>query len=83
MKTLSDVVVEEDISKIEGFIKDKDQELRFYTISALSSIASARSIKIITECFCDDAWLLRRHAADSLDTDWRALYSAIIENFEG
>ena len=66
LKTLSDVVVEEDISKIEGFIKNKDQELRFYTISALSSIASARSIKIITECFCDDAWLLRRHAADSL-----------------
>ena len=66
LKTLSDVVVEEDISKIEGFIKDDDQELRFYTISALSSIASARSIQIITTCFCDDAWLLRRHAADSL-----------------
>ena len=33
LKTLSDVVVEEDISKIEGFITDADQELRFYTIS--------------------------------------------------
>lgn len=66
LRTLSEVVVESDIGKIEHFIHESDQELRFYTISALAKICTHRSIEIITQCFSDEAWLIRRHAADSL-----------------
>jgi len=66
LKTLAEVVHEEDLPQIEGFIREKDQELRFYTITALSRIASPRAIRLITDCFNDEAWLIRKHAADSL-----------------
>ncbi|PCJ18729.1 MAG: hypothetical protein COB02_09845 [Candidatus Cloacimonadota bacterium] len=66
LKTLSEVVSEEDISKIEPFVSQKDQELRFYTITALKKIASHRAVEVIASCFNDDAWLIRKHAADCL-----------------
>ncbi|MCO4781189.1 MAG: PilT/PilU family type 4a pilus ATPase [Candidatus Cloacimonetes bacterium] len=66
LKTLSEVVSEEDISKIEPFVSQKDQELRFYTITALKKIGSHRAVEVIASCFNDDAWLIRKHAADCL-----------------
>lgn len=66
LKTLAEVVTERDIDKIEDYLKMPDQELRFYTISALAKIGSERSIRCISTCFSDEAWMIRKHAADSL-----------------
>jgi twitching motility protein PilT len=66
LKTLAEVVSKNDIEKIENLIKSPDQELRFYTITALTRIASQRAIQLVARCFDDEAWLIRKHAADSL-----------------
>lgn len=66
LKTLAEVVREEDIDKIEGYLHMPDQELRFYTISALQRIGSERAIRCISHCFTDEAWMIRKHAADCL-----------------
>lgn len=66
LKTLSDVVTEKNLDQLRGFLKTGDQELRFHTINALAKIASYKSIELLCACFNDDAWLLRKHAADSM-----------------
>ena len=86
LKTLSEVVTEKDLSKIEGYLDTPDQELRFYIITALHKIGGERAIRCISRCFSDDAWMIRKHASDCLiamgESVIKTLISILRENSE-
>ena len=86
LKTLSEVVSEKDLAQIELYLETPDQELRFYIITALQKIGGDRAIRCISRCFSDEAWMIRKHASDSLiimgEPVIKTLISVLRENSE-